>query len=293
MLLGLGNIGSLGWAGTMVVALAVRPRPDDAARAARRAGAARQRPPRAVPRPRAGSAGPRGLALARDHGHGVSLAVLRAGRGRPAPALGLPLAHLRVGAGDETALPRDAESRRAAELLRREFPGQDVNRILVVLDARDGVCRSRPSASRRPMRSAAGWRRGPTSRGSTASSISIRRSTWRRTSRSPRCRADMRPPELAAALEQLVGDHVALLVVSTPSAPSSDEARALVREIRAAHPPFDGEVLVAGADRVRPRLHRPDRAPRPARGRPHRGRDLSRAVRAARLRAPARSRRWR
>src|SRR5262249_36508194 len=57
---------------------------------------------------------------------------------------------------------------------------------------------------------------------------------------------EQRPPELTAALAPLVGEHVALLVVSAEARPSSDEARALVREIRRAHPPYGGRVLVAG-----------------------------------------------
>jgi putative drug exporter of the RND superfamily len=57
---------------------------------------------------------------------------------------------------------------------------------------------------------------------------------------------DRRPPQLAAAWEHLVGEHVALLVVDTALRPGSDEARALVREIRNAHPQFDGELLVTG-----------------------------------------------
>src|SRR5206468_5991866 len=55
-----------------------------------------------------------------------------------------------------------------------------------------------------------------------------------------------RPPELETALRLTVGEHVTVLVVSTGIHPSGDEARALVREIRRAHPPFDGEVLVTG-----------------------------------------------
>jgi putative drug exporter of the RND superfamily len=43
-----------------------------------------------------------------------------------------------------------------------------------------------------------------------------------------------------------VGEHVTILVVTTDVRAASDEARALVREIRRAHPPFDGAVLVTG-----------------------------------------------
>jgi len=43
-----------------------------------------------------------------------------------------------------------------------------------------------------------------------------------------------------------VGRRLALLVVSTPLKPSSAEARALVDEIRRAHPAVDGQILVTG-----------------------------------------------
>jgi len=55
-----------------------------------------------------------------------------------------------------------------------------------------------------------------------------------------------RPPELVEALRHVLGEHVAMLVASTNLQANSDEARALVREIRTAHPPYDGEVLVTG-----------------------------------------------
>src|SRR5262249_61052230 len=48
---------------------------------------------------------------------------------------GLPFLHLRVGSGDATSLPPEAESRRGDELLRHQFPGGDANRVVVVLDA--------------------------------------------------------------------------------------------------------------------------------------------------------------
>ena len=62
---------------------------------------------------------------------------------------------------------------------------------------------------------------------------------------------DQRPPQLIVALEQLVGQHVALLVVDTALRPGSDEARALVKEIRDAHPPFDGKLLERPRRRLR------------------------------------------
>jgi uncharacterized membrane protein YdfJ with MMPL/SSD domain len=51
---------------------------------------------------------------------------------------------------------------------------------------------------------------------------------------------------LQTALTQMVGDHIVTLVAHTALRAASDEARALVREIRRSHPPIDGELLVTG-----------------------------------------------
>lgn len=244
MLLGLGNVSSLGWAGTLVVALAVvhglTTLPALLAVLGPRVNALR------VPFLGLGGA-PRGGGV----WHWLATTVMAYPWRFFVPVvaglllLGLPLAHLRVGAGDETSLPRDAESRRAAELLRREFPGQDVNRILVVLEAREGS----PLTPERVAQAYAISRwlaaRPHVVRVDSFVDLdpSLDLATYQQVAALPR---GMRPPELAAALGQLVGDHVALLVVSTAERPSSDAARALVRDIRAARPPFDGEVLVAG-----------------------------------------------
>jgi RND superfamily putative drug exporter len=48
------------------------------------------------------------------------------------------------------------------------------------------------------------------------------------------------------AFRQLVGEHVTILIAHTSLPPASDEARTLVRRIRADHPPMDAEVLLTG-----------------------------------------------
>jgi RND superfamily putative drug exporter len=244
MLLGLGNLGSLGWAGTTVVAFAVvyglTTLPALLAVLGPRVNVVR------IPfldrgRPAAGHGAWHGVAtLVMAHPWRVLLPVVAL-----LLVLGLPLLHLRVSAGDETALPVEAESRRGTELVRREFPGQDVNRILVVLDAG----RDSPLTPERVAQAHAisRWLATRPRVGRVDSFVDLDPSfdlaMYRRLAAVPR---KERPPELAAALEHLVGEHIALLVVSTEVRPSSDAARALVREIRTAHPPFAGEVLVAG-----------------------------------------------
>src|SRR5262249_21344782 len=55
---------------------------------------------------------------------------------------------------------------------------------------------------------------------------------------------DAVPEGVATALRQMVGEHIVLVTVSTRL--QGEEARALVRTIRAQHPPVDGDVLVSG-----------------------------------------------
>jgi RND superfamily putative drug exporter len=51
---------------------------------------------------------------------------------------------------------------------------------------------------------------------------------------------------LAEAFARTVGEHIMVLAASSPLQPGGDAARALVRAIRASHPPVDGELLVTG-----------------------------------------------
>jgi RND superfamily putative drug exporter len=244
MFLGLGNLASLGWAATLVVAFAVlhglTTLPALLAVLGPRVNLGRL-PRLHRGRPRAGRGAWHWLASAvMAHPWRVLLPVVAL-----LLVLGLPLLHLRAGAGDETALPPTAESRRAADVLRREFPGEDANRILVVLDAG----RESPLTPARVAQAYALSRwlgaRPHVARVDSFVDLdpSLGLSTYQQLAALPR---DQRPPELAAVLPHLVGEHVALLVVSTDVRPSTVEARTLVREIRDAHPPFDGRVLVAG-----------------------------------------------
>jgi RND superfamily putative drug exporter len=159
--------------------------------------------------------------------------------------LGLPFLHLRTGSGDATALPPNAESRRGQELLAREFPGGDGSRIIVVLDAGQAS----PLAAERVAQAFAlsRWLAARPHVARVQSFVdldpSLGLATYKTIAALPR---DQRPPELTAALRRLVGEHIAVMAVDTSVRPGSDDARDLVREIRQSHPPFDGEVLVAG-----------------------------------------------
>ena len=242
--LGLGNIGSIGWAGTVVVSLAVLYAltllPALLAVLGPRVNSLRL--PFIHPeRSRTG----RGLwhavaVTVMNHPWAVFLSVSAV-----LLILGLPFLHLRVGSGDVNALPPEAVSRRGDEALREYFPGGDSNRILVVVRYRDGS----PLTAERVegLYDLSRWLAQRPNVGRVESLVdldpSVTREQYRELLTAPPGR---RPPAVDSLLRQTVGGHLALLVVSTPLKPSSVEARALVEEIRRSHPAIGGEVLVTG-----------------------------------------------
>jgi putative drug exporter of the RND superfamily len=160
--------------------------------------------------------------------------------------LGLPFRAIRLGSADPTILPPEAESRRGDELRRQAFPGGGESQpIIVVLHTPDGP----PTSAGRigQLYDLSRWLAGL--RGVTrVDSIvdldpRIDRRHYERLAALP---PSARPPGFEAAVRELVGAHVALLVVHPSFRPDSDEARALVRTIRTAHPALDGELLVTG-----------------------------------------------
>ena len=242
LFLGLGNLGSIGWSGTIVVALAVvhglTTLPALLAVLGPRVNALR------VPfLHREGT----GLGF----WHGLAATVMAHPWRVFVPVVGvlllfgLPFLHLRVGSGDATSLPPEAESRRGDDLLRREFPGGDDNQIVVVLDAGSGS----PLEAARVAQTYAlsRWLASRTHVLRVDSFVDLHPSlglaTYQQIAALPR---EARPPQLEAALRHTVGEHVAMLVVTTNLRAATDEARVLVQEIRRAHPPFDGEVQVTG-----------------------------------------------
>ena len=244
VLLGLGNLGSMGWAGTMVVGLAVLH------------GLTTLPALLAVLGPRVNSLRVAFLHPERaDAGRGFWHRVAATVMGHPWRVLipvvallllvGLPILHLRVGSGDATALPSGAESRRGDELLRREFPEAGVNRVVIVLDAGGGSPLGAERVAQTFVLSRWLGARPHVTRVNSFVDLdpSLDLPAYQRMAALPR---DQWPPQLATALEHLVGEHIALLVVNTALRPGSDEARALVQEIRDAHPPFDGKLLVTG-----------------------------------------------
>jgi RND superfamily putative drug exporter len=156
-----------------------------------------------------------------------------------------PFLHLRLASGDVTSLPQEAESRRGEEVLRAQFAqGDDTNRVVVVAHYPDGT-------PLRPERigglyDLSRWIATLPAVGRVESLVDLDPALGRGQYQAL-LSAPAVPGPLGAALAGSVGRHVVVLSVSTPAAADSPEARTLVETIRAAHPPIDGAVLVTGA----------------------------------------------
>ncbi|MBV9280062.1 MAG: MMPL family transporter [Chloroflexi bacterium] len=183
--------------------------------------------------------------------HGLATWVMR----RPALALvptlgflllvGGPITQIRLANADIRALPPQAPSRQAGDLLTRAFPGEGQNEIVVVLDYPDG----RPLTPER-----AGYlydvsRRiaalpGVRQVKSPADAIpGLTRSAAVALAGGPRGR---QPAALRQAVHQYVGRDIVELDVLAHNSVQSDAARSLVRSIRALPPPAGGQHLVTG-----------------------------------------------
>jgi RND superfamily putative drug exporter len=160
-------------------------------------------------------------------------------------AVGLPLQHLRLGAGDARTLPVERESRRGGDLLEREFPGADPNPIVLVLHYREA---SPLAAARvRALYDFTRWLRTLPDVKRIDSIVDlapgITREQYTHIAAVP---SAFRPPGLDVAFQQMAGAHVVIVAVHTHLPAASDEARALVRRIRSGHPPIDAELLLTG-----------------------------------------------
>jgi RND superfamily putative drug exporter len=242
--LGLGNLGSIGWAGTLVVTLAVV------------YGLTLLPALLAVLGPRVNSLRlpfihPERSRTGRGLWHRVAVTVMShpwavfLSVSAGLVILGLPFIHLRVGSGDVNALPPAAVSRRGDEALREHFAGGDSNRILVVVHYPDGSPLTEERVGR--LYDLSRWLavRPHVARVESLVDLdpSVTRAQYQMMATAP---AEMLPDGVRQLLRQTVGGQLALLVVSTPLGPSTPEARALVQEIRSSHPAVGGEVLVTG-----------------------------------------------
>ena len=244
VVLGLGNLGSMGLGGILVVAMAVLYSltllPALLAILGPRVNALR------IPflnrrRPEAGRAlweRLSGLVMARPWTVLVCVAAVLL-------LLGSPVLRLRLGMADVRTLPPHAESRRGEELLRAEFPAESTTPIVVVLEYADGS----PLTPERvgQMYDLSRWLAGLAGITRVDSLVDLAPGLGREQYQQLAALApDQRPPGLDAVLGQMVGGRIATLVAHTAHPAGSDEARALVQAIRAAHPRMDATLSVTG-----------------------------------------------
>ncbi|MGN6105550.1 MAG: MMPL family transporter [Kofleriaceae bacterium] len=159
--------------------------------------------------------------------------------------LGVPFLHLRVAGVDESVLESSAEARRGHEMLQRAFPDLARNRIAVAVEfpTAPALDRDRIGAlydlSRR-----IGAIEGVTKVESIVDApMPLTRETYEQVLLNP-------PPEYARQIEAgkstTVGDRVVLLYALTDLHPESDQARAIVKDIRSTRAVADGDLVVGG-----------------------------------------------
>jgi putative drug exporter of the RND superfamily len=159
--------------------------------------------------------------------------------------LGSPVLHMRLASGQSRSLPPTAESRRAEELLQREFPGHDVIPIIVVVHYRAGS----PLTPER-----VGDLYDLTRRLHELPHVSRIESVVDVDPRMTREQVQAlvaRPPAAVPAglrmlRDQTVGAHIVTLVVYAALSPDSPKARALVSAIRRLPRPPGAELLITG-----------------------------------------------
>jgi RND superfamily putative drug exporter len=157
---------------------------------------------------------------------------------------GSPFLRLRLATGDVAVLPKHEESRAAYDFLVSEFPLGEENHINVVVQYAGGdpIAPARipalielatriaalPDVEKINSPVTADPRLGP----ADYAALYAQRSQL--------------PPQIAAFVRQSVGEHIVLFDVVTDRAAYSDEARALVRSLRALPPPPQADLLVTG-----------------------------------------------
>ena len=155
-----------------------------------------------------------------------------------------PLLPRRRALGGVDMLPPTAESRAGYEMLTTAFPNAGQDHISVLAYYPDGsplspshvpdlvALQSRLAGVARVQKVQSPFADPRVTPQQYAQLFSLPRAQW--------------PPELQAAVTQLVGDHIVLFDVVTNEAYGSDAARDLVRDLRALAPPPGAQLLVGG-----------------------------------------------
>ncbi len=183
--------------------------------------------------------------------HGLATAVMR----RPVVVLALtvpfillagsPVLGIRLANSDVTALPPQAETHRGVDLLRRQFPGQDQTQISVVVRYPGGrvLSAARVGALYDLSRRIAALPDVLRVEGPVNVDPSLNRAGYQALYARPQATL---PAAVRAQVRQNVGTHIVLLTVLSARPAASDQARDLVRTIRALHTAGDGHILVTG-----------------------------------------------
>jgi RND superfamily putative drug exporter len=159
---------------------------------------------------------------------------------------GSPFLHLRLASSDVSTLPTHEESRAAYDKLLSDFPGAGQNHIQAVVNYPDG---DPLSAQRIPQLVDLSERLSKLEhvvKVNSAVSFDPRALGLPDLAAVYAIPRDRLPAQLQGLLRFTVGRHVVLFDVEASPALYSDEARELVRQIRALAPPPGGEKLVTG-----------------------------------------------
>ncbi|MBI2887331.1 MAG: MMPL family transporter [Chloroflexi bacterium] len=160
-------------------------------------------------------------------------------------ALGLPFLRVRMGAPDVTILPRDVESRQGFDLLRERFGAGEIAPIFVVVEAQESIL-GRDSVGAvydyaRRLQALPGVAR-------VESIVTLDPLLTKTQYQFLYARPEqITDPAVRRSLELLAGGRVALISVVTQYTPVSQEARALVREVRSLSPAPGLRTYVGGA----------------------------------------------
>ncbi len=159
-------------------------------------------------------------------------------------SLGVPFFHLRLTAQSEAILPKTTEARAGYEILHDEFPTQALTRIQVIVTfpseaitvARAQAIRDlrdRLSAMPDVMKVESVFDFDPTLPADQAVKLVS-------------LPAELRPIDVATAMEFTTGHGSTILTIITPVGGSSDRARDMVRQLRTDRAVADGSLIVGG-----------------------------------------------
>ncbi|TMF63383.1 MAG: MMPL family transporter [Chloroflexi bacterium] len=161
--------------------------------------------------------------------------------------LGSPFLHLRLANNDVTALPKHEESRAAFDRLVDEFPGGNQTHINLVVEypSADPLAPARISGMVALAKRIAALPNvdAITSPVTASGDSSVGAAQWAALYSQPRSQL---PPQLQALIRGTVGEHIVVFDVVTQKSIYSDEARQLVRSLRALSPPADAALSVTG-----------------------------------------------